>query len=69
MSSVYEQFIAANLALFACQESVSVKEWTAMKPAEQNAVCKSEAQAVASFLKDDKVNFKSILADRIANMQ
>jgi hypothetical protein len=69
MNSVYEKFIAANHALFKCQESVSVEEWKAMKPAEQASVCKSEAQSVASFLKDDKVNFKSMLADRIANMQ
>jgi hypothetical protein len=69
MSSVYEKFIAANHALFACQEAVSVEQWNTMKPAEQDNVCKNEAQAVASFLKDDSVKFSNILNDRIANMQ
>jgi hypothetical protein len=69
MSSIYEKFIAANHALFTCQESVSVEQWNTMKPAEQDSVCKSEAQAVATFLKEDKVNFRALLGDRLANMQ
>ena len=69
MSSVYEKFIAANHALFQCQESVSVEAWNAMKPAEQDAVCKSEADAVASFLTDDSVKFSKLINDRLANME
>ena len=69
MSSVYAKFIAANHALFQCQEAVSVEQWNAMKPAEQEQVCKSEAAAVATFLNDDKVKFSHLLNERIANMQ
>ncbi len=30
MSSAYEKFIAANHALFTCQQGVTTEEWTSM---------------------------------------
>ena len=66
MSSVYEKFIAANHALFKCQEKVSVEQWNGMSAAEQDGVCKSEAAAVAEFLKNDQVNFRALIHERLA---
>ena len=44
MSSVYEKFIVANQALFACQEKVSVQQWNDMDSTTQSWVCKSESE-------------------------
>lgn len=69
MSSVYEKWISANHALFACYEAVPVEQYTAMPAAEQNNVCKSEQSAVAAFLKDDSINFKHLIQARLASFE
>lgn len=69
MSSTYEKFIAANHALFKCMESVSAEQVKAMSPAEQNQVCHAESQAVAHFLQNDSVNFKSLVNERLQQWQ
>jgi hypothetical protein len=66
MNSVYEKFIAANTALFKCQESVSMESWSAMSPADQDSVCKKEGDVVADFLKNDSIMFKNLIAERLA---
>ena len=67
MSSAYEKWISANLALFACYEKVSTEQYEALSKSDQDSLCKSEAVTVASFLNKDEVSFKNILASRIAS--
>ena len=43
--SSYEQFITANEALFKCMEEA--KATTAMSAVDQQAICRSEGEAVA----------------------
>jgi hypothetical protein len=66
MSSVYEKFIAANHALFTCQQSVTTEQWNEMDSEAQSQVCKSESEAVATFLKNDSVSFKHLINERLA---
>ena len=68
MSSVYAKFIAANEALFKCMESVSNDQFQAMSAADQGAVCKAEGDAVATFMSQNSVNFKSLLNEKIDNL-
>jgi hypothetical protein len=42
MSSVYEKWIAANHALFACYEKVPADQFNALAKAEQDNLCKKE---------------------------
>jgi hypothetical protein len=65
--SVYESFIKANHALFACYEAVPNEEFQAMSKAVQQDVCKDEKAAVATFLKEDSVHFRSLIQARIAS--
>ena len=65
MSTNYEQFIAANQALLDCFAQVPADKYSALSKSDQQAVCRSEADAVRSFLLNDSVNFKNILAERI----
>jgi hypothetical protein len=66
MSTNYEQFIAANSTLMDCYSGVSAEQFSAMNKMDQQDVCKNEAAAVRSFLTAGKVDFKNILAERIA---
>jgi len=68
MSSTYALFIAANETLFKCMESVSNESFQAMSAADQGAVCKVEGDAVASFISNNSVTFKSLLNERIDNL-
>lgn len=65
MSSVYEKWIAANHALFACYEKVPTDQFNALAKAEQDNLCKKEQDEVAAFLKNDSVNFRNIINERI----
>jgi hypothetical protein len=69
MSSVYERWIGANNALMACYEANSVETFNALSVKDQDNLCASEQKTVAAFLKDDSVNFKSILQARLAAME
>jgi hypothetical protein len=66
MSSVYEKWITSNHALFACYEKVSTDQFNALSKADQDNLCKKEQEAVSGFLKNDSVNFRNIIAERIA---
>jgi hypothetical protein len=55
---VYESFIKANHALFACYEATPNEEYQAMAKPAQQALCQAEKAAVAQFLKDDSVHFR-----------
>ena len=66
MSTNYEKFIVANQSLIECYASVPAEQYSAMSNSEQQQVCKSEANTVAQFLKQGQVDFKAILAERIA---
>lgn len=66
MSTNYEKFIAANHALMNCYAGVSAEQYSAMSAMDQQDVCKSEAAEVRTFLVEGKVDFRSILAERIA---
>ena len=67
MSSVYEKFISANHALFACFEAVPNDKFQALSASEQDAVCKSEKEAVAEILKSDQVHFRELIKARLAS--
>ena len=67
MSSVYENFIKANHALFACYDAVNNDAFQAMGKADQDALCKDEKAAVAQFLKDDSVHFRELITARLAS--
>lgn len=65
MSTNYEKFIVANQSLIDCYASVPAESYSSMSQWDQQQVCKSEAATVSDFLKQGKVDFKSILAERI----
>ena len=67
--SAYERFIKANHALFTCMESVSHESFNAMSSDDQQKVCHSERNEVAAYLKNDSVNFRNLLNDRIAALK
>ena len=67
--SVYESFIKANHALFACFEAVPNDQFQAMDPQAQDAVCKDERAAVAEFLQNDQVHFRELIKARIASFE
>ena len=69
MSSVYENFIKANHALFACYEAVNHEQWKALSKPEQDSLCKDEKAAVADFLKNDQVHFRELIQARINSFQ
>ena len=66
MSTNYEKFIVANQSLIECYASVPAEQYSSMSNSDQQQVCKSEAASVAEFLKQGKVDFKAILAERIS---
>ena len=68
MDTNYERFMAANTALFSCMEATDAATYSSMSPADQNNVCANERAEVASFLKNDSIAFKNILAERIASL-
>ena len=49
-----------------CYDGVSAEQYSKMDVMDQELVCKAEKAAVKSFLTEGKVEFKSILAERIA---
>ena len=67
--SSYEKFIAANEALTKCWESVDTAKFQAMSAADQSKTCCAEQEAVASFLKNDSVSFKNLLAARLTALK
>lgn len=69
MSSVYENFIKANHALFACYEAVPNDQFQAMNKQDQDMVCKEERTAVAQFLQNDQVHFRELIKARLNSMQ
>ena len=67
--SSYEQFIAANEELFKCMEDAKLESVQAMSEAEQMQVCRAEGDAVAQFLKQDQVSFRSLLDARLGALK
>ena len=65
--SSYEQFIAANEALFKCMESAKADKTLSAEA--QTSICRSEGDAVASFLKNDQVSFRSLLDARLSALK
>ena len=65
--STYEQFIAANERLFKCMDEA--KDVKGLSAADQAGICREEGNAVAAFLKNDQVNFRSLLDARIAALK
>ena len=65
--SSYEQFIVANEALFKCMEAAKADK--TMSAEAQAQVCRSEGDAVASFLKNDQISFRSLLDARLSALK
>ncbi len=53
MSTNYEQFIAANQALMDCFENVPADKFSAMNKADQDNVCRNEANTVRDFISNN----------------
>ena len=68
MSNVYERFITANHALFACYDQVDVEAWKAMNAKDQANVCATEQAAVRRFLQEDSVHFRTLIQARIESL-
>lgn len=69
MSSVYEKWISANHALMACYEKTPVEQFSSLSKQDQDSLCLNEQKAVAQFLKDDSINFRSLIQARLATME
>ena len=69
MSSVYENWIKANNNLMACYEKTSAEQFQALSKKDQDSLCLNEQKAVSQFLKDDSVNFKSLIHARLAAIE
>jgi len=48
-----------------CNEKVSADQFNVLAKADQDNLCKKEQETVAGFLKNDSVNFRSIINERI----
>ena len=59
-------FMQANDALAKCMAGQNVEAYKAMSAAEQQGVCRAEADAVRTILRDDKVSFRNLLSERLA---
>lgn len=68
MSTNYEQFIAANHKLMECFAGVPAEQFSAMSLADQQNVCKNEANEVRQFIQAGHIDFKNILAERINSL-
>ena len=69
MPNSYVQWITANDALAKCMSGQNVDAFKAMSAADQNLVCKTEADAVKEILTSNKINFRSLLAERQAALK
>jgi hypothetical protein len=69
MSSVYQNFIAANHALKACYEAVPLEQFQALSAADQKNLCHAEKAAVRDFLSKDQVHFRELIQARINSFQ
>lgn len=67
MSSTYEQFIAANEQLFKCMDEAKADKTLSAEA--QTSVCRAEGNAVASFMKNDSVSFRSLLDARLSALK
>ena len=68
MSSAYEQFIAANHNLMNCYAQTDASTFSAMSGADQQNLCKSEAETVRGFLASGNLRMSHIINQRIASM-
>ena len=65
MPNTYVAWIQANDALAKCMSAQKVESYQAMSAAEQDNVCRSEANAVRDLLNNDSVSFRNLLNQRI----
>ena len=66
MNNSYVSFWQANDALAKCMSAQKPDAVQAMSQSDRAALCRSEADAVASLLKSDSVSFRNLLNERIA---
>ena len=66
MPNTYLTFMQANEALAKCMAGVKAAEYQTMSAADQDSVCKSEANSVRDLLQSDSVDFRNLLNERIA---
>ena len=66
MPNSYVTFIQANDALAKCMKAQKVESFQAMSAADQDSVCRSEANAVRDLLSSDSVSFRNLLDQRIS---
>lgn len=69
MSSVYENWIKANHSLMACYEKTTAEQFAALSKKDQDSLCLNEQKAVSQFLKDDSINFRSLIHARLAAIE
>ena len=66
MPNSYLAYFTANDALKTCMDAQNVEAFKAMNAADQAGVCATEASAVRSMLQSDQVDFRNLLAERLA---
>ena len=66
MPNSYLTFIQANDALAKCMAAQNSAAYQAMSAADQAGVCATESSAVRNLLQSDQVDFRNLLAERIA---
>ena len=69
MPNSYVAWIQANDALAKCMGAQKVEAFQAMSPADQEGVCRTEANAVRDLLTNDSVSFRNLLDQRIASLK
>ena len=69
MPNSYVAWIQANDALAKCMGAQKVEAFQAMSAADQEGVCRTEANAVRDLLTNDSVSFRNLLDQRIASLK
>ena len=66
--SAYEQFITANHNLMSCYDQTDAAAFNAMPAADQQNLCRNEADTVRGFLTSGNLKMSGIINQRIASM-
>ena len=68
MKTTYERFIEANNRLAKCYEGTPMDKWNKLSTAAQDALCIKESNEVAEILRNNQVDFKHLLQERLQAM-
>lgn len=69
METNYEKFITANQSLIDCMAKFSKSQIDGMSKSQQDEICQHEGAAVSQMLKNDTVQIKYLIEERLKHMQ